>query len=285
MPFGAHMSIAGGVDRALLRGQKIGCETIQIFTKSNRQWTATPLSVDEIERWYQNLESAAIAPVVAHTAYLINLASSDRVVAQRSLEALVIEMQRCETLSIPYLVLHPGSHTGAGEEAGLRRIAEALDGAYERLPEARVSVLLETTAGQGTSLGHRFEHLARIIQLAAVGEFLGVCFDTCHALAAGYDIRTPQGYAATFVQFERSIGLERLRVFHINDSRGELGSRVDRHAHIGRGHVGLEGLGLLVNDPRFREHPMLLETPKSADMHEDVENLATLYSLLANSQP
>jgi deoxyribonuclease-4 len=274
------MSIAGGVDKALLRGQEIGCETIQLFTKSNRQWDARPLEEDEIESWYQNLDQTGIAPVVAHTAYLINLASSNDKVAGKSLDALAIEMERCETLSIPYLVMHPGSHTGAGEEAGLRQIAAALDRAYERVPDARVSVLLETTAGQGTSLGGRFEHLARIIELTEAGRRLGICFDTCHALAAGFEIRTPEGYAETFRQLDEIVGLERLKVFHVNDSKRDLGSQVDRHEHIGQGQIGLDGFRLLVNDSRFRDHPMLLETPKSEDMHKDVENLATLRDLI-----
>ena len=280
MPFGAHMSIAGGVDKAVLRGQQIGCQTIQVFTKGNLRWAAPPLRDETIEKWYENLKETDIAPVVAHDSYLINLASPDERLWQRSLDAFVLEMERCETLSIPYLVMHPGSHVGSGEEAGLRRIAFALDRAFERVPDARVQVLLETTAGQGTSLGYRFEHLARIMELTAVSDRLGVCFDTCHALAAGYEIRTPEGYGETFQQLDQAVGLERLRVFHVNDSKRDLGSQVDRHQHIGQGYIGLDGFRLLVNDPRFREHPMLLETPKGADMQEDVENLAVLRSLM-----
>jgi deoxyribonuclease-4 len=178
--------------------------------------------------------------------------------------------------------MHPGSHTGSGEEAGLRRIAQALDRAFERLPDAQVTVLLETMAGQGTALGYRFGHMAQIMELAAVGHRLGVCFDTCHALAAGYEIRTPEGYRETFRQFDRVIGLERLQVFHANDSKRDLGSRVDRHEHIGKGYIGLEGFRLLLNDARFRQHPMILETPRSPDLQEDVENLATLRSLMVD---
>lgn len=280
MPLGAHTSIAGGVDRAVLRGQQIGCETIQLFTKNTHRWAASPLKDETIENWYRNLQETGIAPVVAHDSYLINLASPDDALWQKSLDAFVIEMARCEVLSIPYLVMHPGSHTGSGEKAGLRRIATALDRALGRVPGARVTVLLETTAGQGTNLGYRFEHLARIMELAAVGDRLGVCFDTCHVLAAGYEIRTPEGYAETFRQFDQMIGLERLEVFHVNDSKHDLGSRVDRHEHIGRGYIGLEGFRLLMNDARFYRHPLLLETPKSQDMHEDVENMATLRSLI-----
>ena len=280
MPLGAHISISGGVDKAVLRGQKIGCETIQVFTRNNNRWAAPPLKDGTIENWYRNLEKTGIAPVVAHDSYLINLASPDDALWQKSLDAFVVEMERCEALSIPYLVMHPGAHTGLGEEAGLRRIAQALDRAFERVPEARVTVLLETTAGQGTCLGYRFEHLAQVIELAAGGDRLGVCFDTCHALAAGYEIRTPEGYEDTFQRFDQVIGLERLQVLHVNDSKRDLGSRVDRHEHIGKGYVGLEGFRLLLNDARFRQHPMLLETPKGPDMQEDMENLATLRSLM-----
>jgi deoxyribonuclease-4 len=281
MPLGAHKSIAGGVDKAVLRGQKIGCETIQVFTKSNNRWAAPPLEDETVERWFRNLAESGIAPVVAHDSYLINLASPDDALWRKSLDAFAVEMTRCATLHIPYLVLHPGSHTGAGEEVGLRRVAAALERAFERAPDAQVTVLLETTAGQGSSLGYRFEHLARIMELAAVGARLGVCFDTCHALAAGYEIRTPAGYEETFQRFERLIGLERLKVFHVNDSKRDLGSRVDRHEHIGQGYVGLEGFRLLLNDARFRQHPMLLETPKGPDSQEDEANLAVLRSLRA----
>ena len=280
MPLGAHVSIAGGVDKAVLRGQQIGCQTIQVFTKSNHRWAAPPLRDETIENWYRNLEESGIAPVVAHDSYLINLASPDDALWQKSLDAFVVEMERCQALSIPYLVMHPGAHTGSGEEVGLRRVATALDRAFERVPDARVTVLLETTAGQGSSLGYRFEHLARIMEQARADDRLGVCFDTCHALAAGYEIRSPEGYEATFQQFDQIVGLERLQVFHVNDSKRDLGSRVDRHEHIGQGYVGLEGFGLLLNDDRFRQHPMLLETPKGPDLQENVENLAVLRSLI-----
>jgi len=277
MALGAHTSIAGGVDRAILRGQEIGCETIQIFTKNARQWRARPLSEEEIARFRRNREETGIEPVFAHDSYLINLGSPDEALWRRSLEALLEEMARCEALDLPYLVIHPGSHVGAGEEMGLRRIAQALNRIHARTPGYRVKILLETTAGQGTSLGYRFEHLARLLELVEDDERLGVCFDTCHVLAAGYELRTPRGYAETFRQLDAIVGLDRLRVIHLNDSEGDLGSRVDRHAHIGQGRLGLEPFRLLLHDARFRDLPMVLETPKGADM--DRVNLAVLKGL------
>jgi deoxyribonuclease-4 len=277
MPLGAHTSIAGGVDKAILRGQEIGCETIQIFTKNARQWRAWPLSEEEIARFQQNREKTGIEPIFAHDSYLINLGSPDEALWRRSVEALLDEMVRCEALNLPYLVIHPGSHVGAGEEAGLRRIAQALNQIHARAPGSQVQVLLEITAGQGTSLGYRFEHLARLLDLVEDDQRLGVCLDTCHVLAAGYELRTPQGYVETFRQLEAIIGLDRLRVIHLNDSEGDLGSRVDRHAHIGQGRLGLEPFRLLLNDARFRDLPMVLETPRGADM--DRANLAVLKGL------
>jgi deoxyribonuclease-4 len=277
MPLGAHTSIAGGVDKAILRGQEIGCETIQIFTTNARQWRARPLSEEESARFQQNREGSGLAPIFAHDSYLINLASPDEALWRRSVEALLDEMARCEALDLPYLVAHPGSHVGAGEEAGLRRIAQALNRIHARAPGSQVRVLLETTAGQGTSLGCRFEHLARLLELVEDDRWLGVCLDTCHVLAAGYELRTPQGYAETFRQLEAIIGLDRLRVIHLNDSEGDLGSRVDRHAHIGQGCLGLEPFRLLLHDARFRDLPMVLETPRGADM--DRANLAVLKGL------
>ena len=222
-----------------------------------------------------------IRPVVAHSSYLLNLASPKDELWHKSIEALVVEMERCETLAIPYLVIHPGSHMGSGEEVGIVRITEALNLAHDRLPDAQVKITLETTAGQGTNLGYRFEHLAAMIDGTEANERLAVCYDTCHTLAAGYDYRTPEGYADVLAQFDEIIGLDRLSVFHLNDSKQDLGSRRDRHEHIGEGSVGLDGFRHLLNDPRFQETPMLLETPKSKDMHEDVENLARLRALVS----
>ncbi|MGQ9502157.1 MAG: deoxyribonuclease IV [Anaerolineae bacterium] len=277
---GAHMSIAGGVDKAFDRGEQVGCDAMQIFTKNSNQWYAAPLSEETIQRYHQRQSETGISPVVAHSSYLLNLASPADELWYKSIDSLVLEMQRCEALDIPHLVIHPGSHMGTGEEAGIRRIIQALDLAHARLPDARVKITLEITSGQGDHLGYRFEQIAAMIQGVEASERLAVCFDTCHALSAGYDFRTPEGYAQVFRQFDEIIGLHRLVVIHLNDSAKEPGSRRDRHAHIGEGFVGLDGFRLILNDPRFEHIPMLLETPKSEDMHEDMENLARLRALL-----
>lgn len=276
---GAHMSIAGGVDRAIQRGHSIGCETIQIFTKSSNQWRAAPLTDDVVQRFHANQQETGIGPVVGHDAYLINLASPDDALWQKSVDAFVVEMERAQRMGLPYLVTHPGAHTGSGEEAGIRRVAQAIDEIHARTPDVETMILLEITAGQGSGLGYSFEQLAAIIGLTHRPERLGVCFDTNHAFAAGYDFRTPETYAATFEAFDRTLGLHRLRVFHLNDSKRDLGSRVDRHEHIGKGFIGLEAFRFLLNDPRFADRPMILETPKGPDMAEDVENLRVLRSL------
>jgi deoxyribonuclease-4 len=280
MRLGAHMSIGGGVDTAFDRGEQVGCDTIQIFTKNNNQWKAPPLMEETVARYHRRQSETGITPVVAHASYLLNLASPDDLLWFKSIDALVIEMERCDILDIPYLVIHPGSHMEAGEDIGIARIVEALNVVHDRLPGARVKITLETTAGQGTNLGYRFEHLAAMINGVAAGDRLTVCFDTCHTLAAGYDFRTPEGYAGVLKEFDQVIGLDRLKVFHMNDSKPDAGSRKDRHAHIGEGSVGLDGFRHILNDRQFSDIPMLLETPKSDDMHEDVENLARLRSLI-----
>lgn len=280
MRLGAHMSIAGGVSRALERGHSIGCEAIQMFTKNQRQWKARPLDAEEIERFKLKQAETGIRPVVAHDTYLINLGSPDETRWQKSLQSYIIELERCEALSIPYLVMHPGSHLGSGEEAGLRCIAEGLNRTHAATAGFGVVTLLETTAGQGTNLGYRFEQLAAIREMVEEAERVAVCFDTCHAFAAGYDLRTPEAYAETMAEFDRVLGLDLLRCFHLNDSKKGLGSRVDRHQHIGQGLLGLEPFRLLLNDPRFVHLPGLLETPKGPEMLEDVENLRVLRGLV-----
>lgn len=284
MPFGAHMSISGGVAKAFERGEQVGCATMQIFTKSERQWQAKALTPEEIASYKAEQERTGIRPVVVHDSYLINLASPKDDLWEKSIASFTEELGRCAALAIPYLVTHPGAHVGSGEEVALRREAEALNRIFAAGTGAGVTVLLETTAGQGSALGARFEELARLIELVTHPERLGICLDTCHIFVAGYDIRTPETYAATFEKFDRIIGLERLKVIHLNDAQRELGSRVDRHAHIGQGQIGVEGFRLLVNDPRLRHLPMILETPKGKDMAEDVENLTLLRSLVQQPQ-
>ncbi len=275
------MSIAGGPAQALYRGQQVGCETVQVFTKQPNRWAARPFTADEVVAFLKAEEETGIAPVIAHDAYLINLASPEDTLWNQSVEAFQVEIERADALRLPYLVTHAGAHRGAGEEAGLQRIVQALDLVCERTPQAQVTILLETTAGQGGYLCYRFEHIAWLIAHARCPERLAVCFDTCHAFTAGYELRTAEGYAETMRHFDETIGLDRLRVFHLNDSLKGLGSRVDRHAHIGQGQLGLEPFRLLLNDPRFRDRPMVLETPKGPEMEEDRQNLAVLRALLA----
>jgi len=277
---GAHMSIAGSYDQAFYRGRQVGCEAIQVFTKQPNRWAAKAIAPAEAAAFLKAQEETGIGPVIAHDAYLINLASPEEALWVQSVDAFQVEIERADVLGIPYLVTHAGAHKGSGEEAGLRRIVEALDLVCARTPEARVTILLETTAGQGGYLCYRFEHLAWIIAHARCPGRLGVCFDTCHAFAAGYDLRTPETYAATMRHFDETVGLERLKAFHLNDALKGLGSRVDRHAHIGQGELGLAAFRSLLNDPRFRDHPMVLETHKGPEMEEDRMNLATLRGLM-----
>jgi deoxyribonuclease-4 len=276
---GAHESIAGGLHKAFDRAQSVGCDAVQIFVKSNRSWAVKPLTERDVARFEAKAEETGIQPVVGHASYLLNLGSPDEALWTKSRDVLIVELERCEALDVPYLVLHPGSHVGAGEEAGLARVVQALGEVHAATPGLRTRILLETTAGQGTNLGYRFEHLAWLIEHTQQGERLGVCLDTCHVFAAGYELRTPEGYAATIDTFDRVIGLERLKVVHLNDSKGDLASQKDRHEHIGKGHIGLEGFRHVLNDPRLEGLPGLLETPKGEDLHEDRENLAVLRSL------
>lgn len=283
--FGAHMSIAGSLHNALLAAEAHGCSTVQLFSKNASQWKAPELSEEDVRLFRRHLRRTRLRQPIVHDSYLINLASPDEELYRRSLEAFVVELERAERLGCRYLVAHPGAFIDTDEETGLRRVATALDEVHRRCPGFRVQVLLETTAGQGTTLGHRFEHLARILELVADPARLGVCFDTCHVFAAGYSLAPEKEYRATFRAFDRIIGLGRLRVFHVNDSLKPQGSRVDRHAHIGRGHLGLEPFRLLVNDPRFRNRPMVLETAKEEGDNDDMDavNLATLRDLVAPS--
>ena len=278
---GAHESIAGGVEKALDRGQKVGCDTVQIFVKSPNRWVSKPLAEKNVTAFKKAVEETGIWPVFAHSLYLINLATPDEALWRKSLNALTDDLERCEALGLPGLVIHPGSHRGAGEAVGLARIAAALDEIHARLPGYGVQVWLEITAGQGDHLGYTFEQLRAMIDGVQEPERLGVCFDTAHAFAAGYELRHREGYEATWAAFDAVLGLDRLRAIHLNDSKKGLGSRVDRHEHIGKGMLGLEPFRFLVNDARFRGLPMVLETDKGPDLVEDKENLAVLRSLIA----
>jgi len=280
------MSIAGGVDKAPLRGRQTGCDAIQIFTKSNRQWRARPLGDEEVAAFRANLKAAGIGPVVAHDCYLLNLAAPVAAVWKRSVAAFRDELERAERLGIPYLVTHPGSHLSASETDGMARVAEALNVLHSALPRRRVRILLETTAGQGTSLGHRFEQFAAILEQVESPDRVGLCLDTCHLFAAGYDIRSPAGYRKTMRALMVCGGRARVKAIHLNDSRQGLGSRVDRHAHIGEGCLGAAAFRLFLNDPRFRAVPMILETPKDENfVAADRRNLARLRRLLARARP
>jgi deoxyribonuclease-4 len=275
------MSISGGIALAFDRLAEVEGETLQIFTANQRQWQPKTPGPAEIEAFKARRRQAPGIPVASHDSYLINLASPNPETAGKSIAAFRDELRRCAALEIEYLVAHPGSHLGQGVEAGLQRFTANLDRAMDEAGTGhQVMVLLETTAGQGTNLGASFEELATIIATSAHPEQLGVCYDTCHTFAAGYDIRTPEGYAETMARFDLLLGLERLRFFHLNDASKGLGSRIDRHAHIGQGEITVAGFGNLVNDPRFSNHPMVLETPKSEDLHEDRENLRLLRSLV-----
>lgn len=279
MNFGAHMSVAGGVDQAFARGEAVGCRTLQLFTKNERQWRAKPLAAETIAQFHAEARRSRIAPLLSHASYLINLATPGDELWEQSIQAFADELERCALLCIPYLVVHPGAHTGSGTDAGIKRVASALDRLFAEGAGEHVTVLLETTAGQGTCLGGTFEELARMLELLRHPERAAVCVDTCHIFAAGYDFRAPEAYVATFERLHEIIGLDRVRAFHLNDSKGGPGSHLDRHEAIGDGQIGLEGFRHLVSDPRFLGVPMVLETPKGKDEREDIRNLATLRSL------
>jgi deoxyribonuclease-4 len=278
---GAHMSIAGGYHKAALAAAEHRMDVVQIFTKNNSQRRAKAITSDEADLFTAALREHKIAHPLSHSSYLINLASPDAALRTKSVDAMVVELQRAEQLAIPYVVVHPGAHTTASVEEGLALVAQSLDEIHAALPKSPVQVLLEITAGQGSCLGHRFEQLAEILKQTKRSERVGICFDTCHAFAAGYDLRHPKLAKAMWREFDELLGLERLKAMHLNDSKRELGSRVDRHEHIGRGQIGAEGFRLLLRDRRFREIPMYLETPKGTNEGEtwDTTNLRTLREL------
>jgi deoxyribonuclease IV len=279
---GAHESIAGGVGEALIRGKQVGCECVQIFTKSSRQWASKPLTKEEIETFKRNKIETGITTVIAHDSYLVNLGAPDEAMRKKSVAGIIDELQRCEALGLPTLVAHPGSHVGTGEDTGIKTIAKSIDEAHAACKGFEVKIALEITAGQGSNLGCNFQQMARIIDAVKENDRLRLCFDTEHAFASGYDIRSPEGYENTFNELDKYIGLKRLVAFHLNDSVKDFNSKVDRHQHIGKGFIGLDAFRCLLNDKRFFGLPMCLETPKGPDLKEDIENLATLRSLLAN---
>jgi deoxyribonuclease-4 len=283
---GAHMSVAGGVDTAFERGVRVGCEAMQLFTKNSNQWASRPLAPDEVARFCEAARRTLIRPLLAHGSYLINLGSSRADLLQRSRTALLDELVRAAALRLDFLVIHPGAATGGNEEECLKRIAESLSELHHRMPRGRTRILLENTAGQGSNVGHRLEHLAQILALIEPTGRVGVCLDTCHLFAAGYDLRTAAAYDNTMREVETIVGLDRVKAFHLNDCQKDLGCRVDRHEHIGRGFIGREGFRRLVRDPRFAEHPMILETPKGDDGYSmDIVNLRLLRRLAASGGP
>ncbi len=283
---GVHASIAGGVSRAIDRAENTGCEALQIFTKNSNQWRARPLDDAEVEAFRARAAASGIDPIVAHTSYLINLATPDPILRRRSIAALAEELKRGDLLGLMGVVLHPGAYTTSTAEQGLKRISEGIMEAQAQESSSTL-LLLEHTAGQGTMLGHRFEQLRTLIDQIDNPSLVGICLDTCHLVAAGYDIISNEGYAKIFEEFEDVIGLNRLKVFHLNDSKKPLGSRVDRHDHIGQGCIGTEPFRRLLKDERFAALPMLLETPKAGGFRPsditadpmDLKNLAILKGL------
>jgi deoxyribonuclease IV len=278
---GAHMSIAGGLHLAVDRLIQVGGQALQIFAKNQRQWKGPELDDETIGRFRHACAEAGHPVVAVHDTYLVNLASPDDTVLNRSIQTFADELDRTERLGIPYLVAHPGSYVLGTLQDGLSRFIQHLDQAIQFSHAPSVRVLIENTAGQGTQLGSRFEEIAFVLHSSKYANRLGVCFDTCHAFAAGYDLRTRTSFRSVFAEFDRIIGLPNLYFFHLNDSKRELGSRVDRHEHIGRGKIGLNGFKWLLNDPGFRHHPMVLETPKEKNLLMDRENLRILKSLVS----
>jgi deoxyribonuclease-4 len=283
MLFGAHCSTAGGVHTALKRARQIGAEICQLFVKNNMQWFGQPPSPAGLALYWQQLADKPLACVFGHTGYLINLGGPASANRDRSLQSLVQEIQFATALKLPFLVLHPGAHLGAGDECGLKQIVAGLNEVFAATRHSPVRIALENTAGQGTCLGHKIAHLAAIFDRVDRPTRLGVCLDTAHLFAAGYNIRTPKGWDKASQEVADLIGLKQILAFHLNDSKTGLGSRVDRHAHIGLGEIGKRAFRHIVNDARFTRQPGCLETPKSADLHEDVQNLATLRSLVQKS--
>jgi len=274
---GAHLSTKGGLHTAFDRAAELNVSAVAIFAKNSNQWKGKELTDDDCALF---AKKRTVRPVFTHASYLINLATTNREFHRKSIAAMIDELDRAERLSIRAVVLHPGAHMGAGANAGIDQIARSLDQIHAALPHHRVATLLETSAGQGSCIGCSFDELGQIIKSVSDRTRVGICFDTCHAFASGYDLRTAAAYNETIERLEQHVGIKNVGLFHLNDSKKPLGSRVDRHEHIGDGHLGLEAFALLLNDPRFRGIPKLLETPKKVEHESDRRNLATLRSLL-----
>ena len=281
---GAHLSTRGGLHTAFERAEAVRANAVAVFSKNSNQWKAKELTDDDCRLFHEARDRAAIRPVLTHTSYLINLATTNEEFYRKSIDAMVVELERARRIGAHAVVLHPGAHLGAGETKGIEQIARSLDLVHEMLPDNRVVTLLETAAGQGSCLGCTFEELGEMLRLVDDRSRIGVCVDTCHIFAAGYDIRGRMGYEATIDQLAAHVGIENVGAFHLNDSKRPLGSRVDRHQHIGDGEIGLEAFRMLLNDTRFDGIPKLIETPKNEDHSWDIRNLGTLRSLLGGKR-
>ncbi len=276
---GAHLSIMGGIHRSVDRASELGCLAFQIFTKNSNQWQGREIPEEEVREFRSKVDEGGFSHVVAHDSYIINVASPEEVLRKRSEEALADEVERSNLLGLDYMVMHPGAHRGDGVEVGLERVAGSLEWILERSPEGGVKILLETTAGQGSSLGSRFEELSWLIDRLEAGDRIGVCLDTCHVFTAGYDIRDRKSYEKTMNEFDDVVGLDRLKLIHLNDTLKEFSSHVDRHHHIGEGNIGLDGFRQFMTDERLGDLPMIIETPKGEDDKMDRKNLAVLRKL------
>ncbi len=277
---GAHCSIAGGVANAVEEGDRIGCTSIQLFTTSNRQWEQSEISGADADEFRKRMKAGTVKFAFSHAMYLINLAAPKAEIFRKSIDAMIGEIERAEKLGLPFVVVHPGSPKEKGRDWGIFRVAEAIGRVFERTAHFKAGIALETTAGQGSQLGRTFEELAAVMDIVGAGPRLGVCFDTAHAFAAGYDIRSKDGYKKTWEEFDRVIGFKKLLAIHLNDSKGGLGSRIDRHEHIGKGKIGLQGFGNIMKDARLKKIPMVLETPKDDDaFSHDGGNLKKLLRL------
>ncbi len=277
---GAHCSTEGGLNSAFQRAEFINATAIQIFTQNARQWHASQIKPDQIEIYKMSRLKSNVKIVVSHDSYLINLCAKDDLIQHKSEAAFKAEIERCHDLGINLLVFHPGSHLGQGESSGLNKISATLNKLHEETRNCNVISVLETTAGQGTNLGYKFEQLRAIIDMIEDKNRVGICIDTCHIFAAGYEIRDKKNYTKTLKSFDEIIGLNYLKVFHLNDCKSEFGSHVDRHEHIGKGKIGADAFSFIMNDKRFKNIPKILETPKSKDLHEDLENLGILRGMV-----